>query len=727
MPADRPPLASGRSPRIAYLAPEIPALSATFVHDELLALEARGVAVEPFSVRRPDRPAADQTDLAQRTRILYDRPAAALVVAGLAALPAFGRGSLKTLRWLAHDMVATGLHRSMAWKLAFQCLVGALLARRLQRAGCTHLHVHFAHTPAQIAMYASAFSGIPFTVMAHANDLFERGLLLREKAERAVRLLTISRFNLAYLRSRQVPAGQLALVRCGVPPAGRREAPPTPTGPRHRLGTLCRLVEKKGVDDLLRALPLLNGAGCAVDLLIAGEGPEKDRLVLLARELGVAGQAHFVGALGHEAVGDWLRTLDAFAVACKTDANGDMDGIPVVLMEAMSHGVPVVSTRLSGIPELVIHDETGLLADPAAPKSLADALGRLFGDAALRARLVEAAARHVENEFGRDVNLDRLMIHLGLPPRPPQPPRLTMKTKYVLISPGRNEAQYMRRTLDSVIAQTIRPALWVIVDDGSTDATPAILAAYTAQHAWIRVVTRSDRGKRSVGPGVVEAFYSGYAEIVPDDYDFLCKLDLDLELPTAYFEGLMRRMDADPRIATCSGKAYIRKNDRLVNERHGDETSIGASKFYRMSCFQALGGFVREVMWDGIDCHRCRMHGWSACSWDDPDLRFLHLRPMGSSDVGVLTGRMRHGYGQWFMGTGFSYMLANAVNRLGEKPYLLGSLAMVWGWLKSASLRKPRYEEPGFRAFLRSYQWRALVFGKRRAVAWAMRQEQHAA
>ncbi len=302
-----------------------------------------------------------------------------------------------------------------------------------------------------------------------------------------------------------------------------------------------------------------------------------------------------------------------------------------------------------------------------------------------------------------------------------------MKTKYVLISPGRNEAEFMRRTLDTVIAQTIRPARWVIVDDGSTDASPQILAEYAARHDWIQVVTRTDRGRRSVGPGVVEAFYAGYAAIDPDEYDFLCKLDLDLELPPGYFEGLMRRMDADPRIATCSGKAYIWKNGRLVNERHGDETSIGASKFYRMSCFQALGGFVREVMWDGIDCHRCRMRGWSACSWDAPELRFVHLRPMGSSEVGVLTGRMRHGYGQYFMGTSVSYMLANAANRLNEKPYLLGSAAMVWGWLKSALQRKPRYDEPGFRAFLRRYQWRALVFGKRRAVEWAMRQEHHAA
>jgi len=140
------------------------------------------------------------------------------------------------------------------------------------------------------------------------------------------------------------------------------------------------------------------------------------------------------------------------------------------------------------------------------------------------------------------------------------------------------------------------------------------------------------------------------------------------------------------------------------------------TKFYRVSCFEAIGGFVRQVMWDGIDNHRCRMHGWIACSWDEPELRFIHLRPMGSSQQGILTGRMRHGFGQYFMGTGFTYMLASAVSRSLEPPLLLGSGAMLWGWLRSALQRKPRYEDPAFRQFLRSYQWRALFFGKRRAL-----------
>jgi len=288
--------------------------------------------------------------------------------------------------------------------------------------------------------------------------------------------------------------------------------------------------------------------------------------------------------------------------------------------------------------------------------------------------------------------------------------------RYVLISPCRNEAKYMRQTLDTVVAQSIRPALWVIVDDGSTDETPKILAEYAAQHSWIRIVTRKDRGKRAVGPGVIEAFYSGYETIRPGDFDYLCKLDLDLRLPPRYFEELIRRMQADPRIATCSGKAYVYEGEELVSERHGDETSLGMTKFYRVDRFQAMGGFVREVMWDGIDCHRARMMGWQACSWDTPELRFVHLRPMGSSQTGMLTGRMRHGFGQYFMGTSAIYMLANAVNRLNDKPYVIGAGAMLWGYFWSALRRKPRYDDVEFRRFLQRWQWRALLVGKRRAV-----------
>ncbi|CAN5806301.1 glycosyltransferase family 2 protein [soil metagenome] len=290
-------------------------------------------------------------------------------------------------------------------------------------------------------------------------------------------------------------------------------------------------------------------------------------------------------------------------------------------------------------------------------------------------------------------------------------------TRYLLVSPGRNEADYMRETLDSVVAQTLRPTKWVIVDDGSTDDTPAILADYARQHPWITVVTCRDRGHRSVGPGVIEAFYAGYDTVDPADYDFIGKLDLDLRLPPRYFERLIERMEAEPRIATCSGRPHLERGDKLVQERHGYDTSLGATKFYRREAFETIGGFIRGVAWDGIDCHLCRMHGWIACNFDEPDLRVVHLRPMGSTERGILTGRARSGYGQWFMGTAFSFLMVSVVYRLTQRPYLIGSVAMLWGYLKSAVLRKPRYDNPEFRAFLRRYHRRVLRVGKDRAVS----------
>jgi len=303
--------------------------------------------------------------------------------------------------------------------------------------------------------------------------------------------------------------------------------------------------------------------------------------------------------------------------------------------------------------------------------------------------------------------------------------------KYCLITPCRDEAKYARRTLDAVAGQSELPALWVIVDDGSRDATPAILAEYAARHPWIRIVRRADRGDRKLGGGVIEAFDTGYATIDPDEYDYVCKLDLDLDLPPGYFAGLMDRMEAEPRLGTCSGKPYFVRpgvSDAgvrfplvdltdLISEKTGDENSVGMTKFYRTSCFRQIGGFVRELMWDGIDGHRCRQLGWIAASFDDPALRFVHLRPMGTSHKNWWTGRVRHGFGQYFMGTNPVYMLASGLYRMTRPPLLLGGVAMLHGYFKSMIKRNPRYGDDEFRRFLHSYQWACLIKGKASATS----------
>src|SRR5262249_26583431 len=154
--------------------------------------------------------------------------------------------------------------------------------------------------------------------------------------------------------------------------------------------------------------------------------------------------------------------------------------------------------------------------------------------------------------------------------------------------------------------------------DGSVDETPAILKDYAARLPYLRVLRRADRGHRQVGPGVIEAFYAGLDTVHWEDFDYLCKLDMDLDLPVHYFEMLMQRMEGNPRIGTTSGKPWFLdpRSGQLAPEVCGDEMSVGMTKFYRIACFNEIDGFVRQVMWDGIDCHQARMRGWIAESVD---------------------------------------------------------------------------------------------------------------
>ena len=265
------------------------------------------------------------------------------------------------------------------------------------------------------------------------------------------------------------------------------------------------------------------------------------------------------------------------------------------------------------------------------------------------------------------------------------------------------------------------PALWVIVDDGSTDETPAILEEYSARLPYLRVVRRDgSRPAGKVGPGVIEAFYAGLETVRLEDFDYLCKLDMDLDLPVRYFEILMRADGEQSAHRDHLRQAVVRPPAaaaRWCRKSAATRCRSGMTKFYRVACFKEIGGFVRQVMWDGIDCHRARMLGWIAESVDHEPIRFVHLRPQGASQKGIWTGRLRAGFGQYFMGTSPLYYLAVAVYRLPAHPALIGSVAMLWGYFRSWLKGLPRYDDPEFRRFLRSYQHACLRMGKRAATA----------
>jgi glycosyltransferase involved in cell wall biosynthesis len=709
---------------VAYVVSRYPAASETFVYREVDALKKRGWPIHTATLYQPQSQPPDQDPA---DFVVYADPR----LKGLFAwFLASMRRPVRTARILAialQDAVWPGERMKLLSraKLLIQALAGAGLSKELAKCGVRHIHCHFAHAPASVGMYAALHANISFSFTGHANDLFERRALLKRKLERASFVACISRWHRRFFASIDPDVEKRCrIVRCGVDlDHWRRDQAPVTTNGTFRMLTVARLVPKKGIDTLLRALSTLQSNGqSGWQLDIIGDGPERDRLEDLSQALRLSQRVTFHGQADNATVQNWMSQADGFVLPCQADPRGDRDGIPVVLMEAMAQGVPVVAGDVTAVRELIDDRQNGLLVKPADEQHLAEVLSSLLNNKSFRQRLAVEGRNAVEKEFGLTANAERLeqalefcVEHTPRNATSSPSPSMAQSRRYCLISPCRDEARYMRRTLDSVVNQTVRPTMWVVVDDGSTDGSSEILAEYAEQYEFIHVVRREDRGRRSVGPGVVDAFYAGYETIDPSQYDYICKLDLDLDLPSRYFERLMELMEADKQLGTCSGKPYFRDSGKIVLEKCGDEMSVGMTKFYRVSCFKQIGGFVRQVMWDGIDCHRCRMLGWKAGSIDEPDLRFEHLRPMGASDKGILRGRMRHGYGQYFMGTSFIYMTASALVRLTTKPRVIGALAMWWGYVQSWLSGKPRMNDPAFRAFLRHYQRRCLLKGKRRA------------
>jgi len=397
---------------IAYLAPEIPALSATFVYNEILAVEKHGIQIVPISVHVPQAAATEKNlkGLMERTIYLYRRSLSRFLLSNVMYFLKFPFRYIHTLKTAARDAMCVGLTSHTGQGLLYRFFIASSVAQILQRYGCLHLHTHFAHIPTDISMYASRLSNISFSFTAHANDLFERGWLIKEKVDRATAAVTISEFNRNFMVSRGADTKKVHIVRCGVDTgnyAPLLETKGVKTVPV--IGSLGRLVEKKGMDTLIAAMAGLSRNGFNFRLEIAGDGPMLSELKEMVLEKGLNGKVRFMGALPHEEALKWFRGLDLFILACRKDSNGDQDGIPVVLMEAMAMGIPTISTRISGIPELIENGETGLLAEPDNPDSLADRVERFFQDPSSASAMARKAKEHIAGEFDADVNIRRLI------------------------------------------------------------------------------------------------------------------------------------------------------------------------------------------------------------------------------------------------------------------------------------------------------------------------------
>lgn len=398
--------------RIAYLAPELPSLSATFVTNEIWALEDMGEEIHPYSIHRPQHNAHGQkaADLAARTSILYEHNMKSNLRALKWTAMSHKRSFTKATLQLTFDVIKTGLFRKKAIKLVYQFLHGAWLAKDMRSKNIEHLHIHFAHVPTQIGMYASALAGIPFTFMAHANDIFERPLLIKEKIKRSHKTISISNFNINVMAKYGGNTDKIEIVRCGVDSNSNYEKPQvSPNSKPVVIGTLGRLVEKKGIDTLIDAAAILAESRLDFRIEVAGDGPLMDDLKQQVKAANLSEVITFLGSMPHTEALGWIKTLDAFVLAGKKDSNGDMDGIPVVLMEAMNFGIPVISTQLSGIPELVIHKQTGLLCPPDDADSLAMAIQDLFRLPEQTNWLAEVAKERIVHEFDQDLNAKRLL------------------------------------------------------------------------------------------------------------------------------------------------------------------------------------------------------------------------------------------------------------------------------------------------------------------------------
>jgi len=707
--------------RVAYLCSKFPGISHTFILREVEGVIGEGVDVRVFSIRRPTR--GELTGDKARcwfTKTSYVLPPKC----GRLLSSHAGLAVRHPARYFSVLAYALRMHlRGLRGKFRMLCYFGeaVYLAECFRRGGIDHVHVHSASQTAMPAMLVKALTGIPLSITVHGPGEFLNDELLYEKFTAADKLVAISEFCRGEILSRapDMAPEKITIVHCGVDPQqftpARERAPGA-----FRLLTIGRLVPQKDHVTLVEACAALRRRGLDFRCHIVGDGPTAYEVADAIRRHGLGEHVIMEGVVTDERILELLRGADVFVMSSL------LEGVPSVLMEAMSCEVPVVSTRVCGVPELVEDGVSGLLVDPKDPEAIAEAVLKLANGPELRRRLGQAGRRKVMEEFNSAVNCRRVAglfrawhgwhaLAGGAVKRGGRRP-IPQGRRYVLITPARDEAEHLQATVNAVLRQTVAPAKWVIVDDGSTDATPEIARRAAQQHPWIHVIRREDRRRRAVGPGVVDAFYAGYATVDPAEFDYVCKFDADIEVPPGYFEELMRRMEANPRIGTCSGKPYFRtRGGKLVSEACGDETSVGMTKFYRIECFRQIGGFVRGLMWDGIDCHRCRMLGWIACSWDDPELRFVHLRPMGASQRGVLTGRARHGSGQYYMGTGPAYMAASALFRMTRRPVVIGGAAMWWGYVRSMLRRAPRYGDREFRRFLRRFQRDCLLRGKRAA------------
>jgi len=389
-------------PKIAYVVKRYPRFSETFIVNEILAHEAAGWELEIFSLRPPEDTHFQNAISRVRAPVTYLRTEG-LQLDDFWALAARVEREMPGAWSVMGEGLAGGASIRDVCKAVF-------LAQAARARGLAHLHAHFATSAATVARLAAKLTGLPFTFTAHAKDIFHESVDpadLRAKLRDAAAVVTVSDFNVAHLRETfGADAARVRRVFNGLDLALFPYAAPVERPPR--IVAVGRLVEKKGFGDLVEACALLAARGCRFEALIVGSGEEEAALRAKIERTGLQGRVVMAGPRPQSEIIHLVQESAVMAAPCVVGRDGNRDGLPTVLLESMALGTPVVSTAVTGIPEVVRDGETGLLVAESSPAELADALERLLDDAALRVRLATGARRLIEEQFDVHANAAEL-------------------------------------------------------------------------------------------------------------------------------------------------------------------------------------------------------------------------------------------------------------------------------------------------------------------------------
>jgi len=276
---------------------------------------------------------------------------------------------------------------------------------------------------------------------------------------------------------------------------------------------------------------------------------------------------------------------------------------------------------------------------------------------------------------------------------------------YVILTPVRNEAAHLEAAIAGILGQTVRPSLWLVLDDGSTDDSARIVETAAAGRPWIRLVRFNDRGFDAVGGGVAEVMNHGLRLIAGEAGEYVAKVDADVALPERYFETLLRLCRDQPEVGICSGHPYTFVGGRRFLERHGDLFPSGTARLYRRRWLEGIGGFVPSVGWDTVDILRMRMRGHTTRVLHD--LEYLHRRRMGTRN-GYIDGMVRDGRNAYLTGYGGLFFMARALFNARYRPWLLRTVCMLWGYADARLRRLPRIVTEEEMIFHRTMQRRRL-------------------